>query len=192
MSAASEDMEILVWDVELDRTSSLKRPGYSGNALVRFSPAGDKLFTASTGLVFRYLVKSKIKINLHNSIFRVFNCKNWHPERWTIQSGHVQAVCWSNSSDFLIFATTNEPILYGLTFQTADTVFVSHSETSANLSVPLYDLSRTDVDGIIVGGLVQTIDMDPKDKYLAVIFKDSNCVVIFNVGKQPYMQLIPK
>lgn len=53
ISAASEDMEILVWDVELDRTSALKRPGYSGNVLVRFSPSGDKLFTASTGLVFR-------------------------------------------------------------------------------------------------------------------------------------------
>lgn len=54
MSAATDDMEILVWDVELDRTSSLKRPGYSGNVLVKFSPSGDKLFTASTGLVFRY------------------------------------------------------------------------------------------------------------------------------------------
>lgn len=53
ISAASDDMEILVWDVELDRTSGLKRPGYYGNTLVKFSPSGEKLFTASTGLIFR-------------------------------------------------------------------------------------------------------------------------------------------
>lgn len=109
-----------------------------------------------------------------------------------MQSGRIQAACWSHTSEFLVFATTNEPVLYGLTFQTADTVFVAHSETSANLSMPLYDLSRVDLDGIIVGGLVQTIDIDPKDKHLAVIFRDSNCVAIFNVSQQPFMQLIPK
>lgn len=126
-------------------------------------------------------------------IFRVFNCKNWHPERWTVQSGRIQAACWSNSANFLIFATTDEPILYGLTFQTADSVFVSHSEGgAANLSVPLYDLTRVDLDGFIVGGLVQAIDIDAKDRYLAVLFRDSNCVAIFNVASQPFMKLIPK
>lgn len=125
-------------------------------------------------------------------ICRVFNCKNWNPERWTVQSGRVQAACWSNTSDVLVFATTDEPVLYGLTFQTVDTVFMSHSESAANLSVPLYDLSRVDLDGIIVGGLVQAIDIDPKDRHLAVTFRDSNCVAIFTVGSQPFMQLIPK
>lgn len=91
-----------------------------------------------------------------------------------------------------MFATTDEPTLYGLTFQTADSVFVSPSDNSANLSIPLYDLNRVDLDGIIVGGLVQTLDIDPKDKQLAVIFKDSNCVVIFDISQQPFMQLSPK
>lgn len=68
VSAASEDMEILVWNVELDRTSSLKRPGYSGNVLVKFSPSGEKLFTASTGLVFRYCY-TKLKIRRFYPIF---------------------------------------------------------------------------------------------------------------------------
>lgn len=124
--------------------------------------------------------------------FRVWNCRDWNPERWTVQSGRVQAVCWSSTSDFLIFATTEEPVLYGLTFQTADAVFVVHSENTPNLSIPLFDLNRVDLDGIIVGGLVQTLDIDPKDRHLAVIFKDSNCVAIFDISQQPFMQLVPK
>lgn len=53
VSAATSDTTVLVWDVEMDNVSSLKRPNYSGNTLVKWSPAGDKLFVASNGLVFR-------------------------------------------------------------------------------------------------------------------------------------------
>lgn len=53
ISAAACDNTILVWDVELDRTSSLKRPGGVGNILVKWSPTGEKLFSCSNSLVFR-------------------------------------------------------------------------------------------------------------------------------------------
>lgn len=55
VTAAACDNTILVWDVELDRTSSLKRPGGSGNVLVKWSPTGEKLFSCSNSLVFRYI-----------------------------------------------------------------------------------------------------------------------------------------
>lgn len=53
VSCAACDNTILVWDVELDKTSSLKRPDGSGNILVKWSPTGEKLFSCSNGLVFR-------------------------------------------------------------------------------------------------------------------------------------------
>lgn len=52
-SAATCDATVFVWDVEMDRVSHLKCPGYSGNVLLKWSPTGDRLFSGSDGLVFR-------------------------------------------------------------------------------------------------------------------------------------------
>lgn len=52
-SVAAQDSTVLVWDVEFNRTSALKRPGCSGNSLLKWSPNGKKLFCATTTLVFR-------------------------------------------------------------------------------------------------------------------------------------------
>lgn len=54
ISAAGLDPTILVWDVELKRTSLLKPTRESGNILVKWSPAKDKLLTVSNGVVFRF------------------------------------------------------------------------------------------------------------------------------------------
>ncbi|KAJ8967810.1 hypothetical protein NQ314_002619 [Rhamnusium bicolor] len=53
VTCAACDNAILVWDVDLDKTSSLKRPGSSGNILMKWSTTGEKLFSCSSGLVFR-------------------------------------------------------------------------------------------------------------------------------------------
>lgn len=52
-SAVPYDNSILVWNVELDETSTLKRRGSSGHALLKWSADGSKMFSASTGLTFR-------------------------------------------------------------------------------------------------------------------------------------------
>lgn len=52
-SAAACNSSILMWDVEMDRTSSLKRPGSYGNTMVEWSPRGDKMFSLTVGIVFR-------------------------------------------------------------------------------------------------------------------------------------------
>lgn len=53
ISAAACDNTIMVWDVELNRTSALKRPAGNGNVLIKWSPSGEKLFSCSNGVVFR-------------------------------------------------------------------------------------------------------------------------------------------
>lgn len=120
--------------------------------------------------------------------FRVWDCNTWHVERWTVQAGKVQSACWATSGSFLLFATDQEPIIYGLTFAKSD-VFLSKTDNIPNLATPLFDLSRVDLDGVVVGGIVQTMDIDPKENYLAILFQHSNCIAIFNVVKQPMLRL---
>ncbi|XP_074030052.1 aladin [Leptinotarsa decemlineata] len=172
VSAAACDNTILVWDVELDKTSSLKRPAGSGNVLVKWSPSGEKLFSCSDGLVFR-----------------VWDCRNWECERWTVLSGRVQSACWSNCGNTLLFASNTEPIIYGVMIKN-DLVFKNDSDSSSNQALPLFETSKIEIDGVIVGGLVQCLESDPKGKHLAVLFQDTNLVAVFNIIRHPTLQLI--
>ncbi|CAG9858264.1 unnamed protein product [Phyllotreta striolata] len=172
VSVAACDNTIYVWDVELDKTSVLKRSGGSGNVLVRWSPTGEKLFSCSNSLVFR-----------------VWDCRNWECERWTIPNGRIQSASWSNCGTTLLFATNAEPIIYGVTVKN-DLVFRSDSDSSSNQALPMFDTSKVDIDGVTVGGLVQCMESDPKGKHLAVIFQDTDCIAVFNIVRQHELQLI--
>ncbi|XP_044268590.1 aladin-like [Tribolium madens] len=172
VSAAALDSNILVWDVELNKTSILKGSRDSGNVLLKWSPAKDKLLSVSNGIVFR-----------------IWDCQHWENERWTVPSGRVQAACWTSCGTSLLFATNTEPVIYGLNIKN-DHVFTSNA-TSIDHAVPLFDLSKIDLGGISVGGVVQAMEADPKGNHLAVFFKDTNCVAVFSVIKSPLLQLIP-
>lgn len=126
------------------------------------------------------------------STLSVWNCHKWQGEKWVVQFGRVQTACWSQSGTHLFFATNLEPTIYALTFSKSSSIFVSEKDNSSNLAVPLFDLTRTDLDGVVVGGPVQTMDMDPTDSYLAVLFRDSNCIAIFNVQTSPSLRIMAK
>ncbi|XP_072393404.1 aladin-like isoform X1 [Diabrotica undecimpunctata] len=172
VSVAACDQSILVWDVELDKTSTLKRSGGSGNLLVKWSPTGEKLFTCSNSLVFR-----------------VWDCRNWECERWTVLSGRVQSACWSNCGTTLLFATNTETIIYGVIVK-HDLIFTSDADTSSNQALPMFDTTKVDIDGVIVGGLIQSMESDPTGKYLAVSFQDTDSVAIFSIIRQHGLQLV--
>ncbi|XP_018577901.1 aladin [Anoplophora glabripennis] len=173
VSCAACDNTIYVWDVELNKTSSQKRPGSSGNILLKWSQTGEKLFSCSNGLVFR-----------------VWDCYTWECERWTVLDGRVQTACWSSCGTNLLFATSTETVIYGLIIKT-DQIFTSNTETSSSQAIPLIDTSKIDIEGIVVGGLIQCMESDPKGKHLAVLFQDTNCVAVFNIVRQPMLQIIP-
>ncbi|KAK9869656.1 hypothetical protein WA026_003404 [Henosepilachna vigintioctopunctata] len=172
VSAAACDKSIYVWNVELNRCSTLKKPSGSGNTLVKWSPTGDKMFTASNGIVFR-----------------VWDCKTWESERWTVLSGRVQAACWTSCGTHLLFATTSEPLIYSLRIK-SNAVFTSDFESSNDQAVPLFDLTKIELNGTCVGGLVQTMEIDPTGNNLAVIFQSTNAVALFNIAKKPSIELI--
>ncbi|XP_066141580.1 aladin-like isoform X1 [Euwallacea fornicatus] len=173
VSVAGCNNKILVWDPELDRTNTLMRPGGFGNVLVKWSPTGEKLFTCSDGIVFR-----------------VWDYRNWECERWTVPSGRVQSACWSNCGTTLLFATNTEPIIYGVIVK-SDLVFTSDNESSSNQAIPIFDVTKVDLNGLMVGGLVHCMETDPKGKHLAIMFQDTNTIAVFNIVKQPTLQLLP-
>ena len=43
--------------------------------------------------------------------------KGWTCDRWSVGSGRVAAAAWAPDSLQLVFATTEEPVLYCLSFQ---------------------------------------------------------------------------
>lgn len=103
--------------------------------------------------------------------------------------GRVKAAVWSPCGAILLFATTQEPIIYALSFIRSDFVFAKDSSNAPNAAIPLYDVSKVDIDGIIVGGIIQSMDWDPLGNHLAVIFADTQYVAVFNVIFDPMLQL---
>ncbi|CAG9767600.1 unnamed protein product [Ceutorhynchus assimilis] len=173
VSVAACDNTILVWDPELDQTSALKRPGGHGQVLVKWSPSGDKFLTCSNGLSFR-----------------VWDYRSWECERWTVVSGRVQTACWSNCGKVLLFATNKEPLIYRVIVKN-DTVFTADIDSSSNQALPIFETPKVDSNGKMVGGLIQWMETDPNGKYLAVMFQETNAIAVFNILRQPCMQLIP-
>lgn len=123
--------------------------------------------------------------------FRAWNCYTWESEKWTVLDGRIQTACWSNCGTTLLFATSSETIIYGLLIKT-DKIFTANVETSSRHAMPIVDTAKINIDGFIIGGLIQYMESDPKGKHLAVLFQDTNCVAVFNIVRQPTFQIIPR
>jgi len=74
---------------------------------------------------------------------RVWGTDRWLPERWTVVSGHVQTACWSPCGSMLLFATSEEPLIYSLTFSKLETVF--QGDNASRSALPVVDLTEVEV-----------------------------------------------
>ncbi|KAF5283918.1 hypothetical protein FQR65_LT13679 [Abscondita terminalis] len=173
-SASPCDSIILMWNVEMNETSSLNESSGYGNCLVKWSPKGTKFLSATTNL-----------------LFRVWGCQEWKAERWDVLTGRVQACCWSPCESVLLFVTTTEPIIYALSFVQSEMVFANSTQSSPNKAIPVYDLSKGDYDNVVVGGIVTNMEWDLKKNFIAVLFRDTNYVAIFRVSIRPTVKLVP-
>lgn len=173
-SVAALDTRIHMWNPEFDTVDILKRPSGTGNYLIRWAPTNSKLFTSTNTLVFR-----------------VWECKSWTAERWHIDSGYVQTACWSPCSSVLLFITSSEPFIYSLSFVSYDRVFRNESNNSPNLAERIYDLTKIEIDGVLVGGDARDMQWDPRGNHLAILFNSTNCVALFVVSVQPRLHLLP-
>lgn len=54
------------------------------------------------------------------------------------------------------------------------------------------DVSKVDIDGVVIGGIVQSMESDPKGKHVAVLFYETDCIAICRVIRHPGLQLIAR
>ncbi|XP_058812233.1 aladin-like [Topomyia yanbarensis] len=160
-TASINDPDILIWDVDQNRQVPLRRVG-PPCALLKWSPTGSRLCSTTVG-----------------NVFRVWQTNKWIPDRWTINNGTIQSIVWSSSGSHLLFVTTEECFLYCLGF-VEDEVFTSTLVPKSAL--PVADLSKIIIDQVEVGGRPQALAWCPQSQYLAITFKDTSAIAIFNTA----------
>lgn len=119
---------------------------------------------------------------------RVWDSNTWTQDNWYLVSGRVQTACWSSSSSVLLFATTTEPFIYALAFNTLGSVFKCDDTQEARIVV---DLTPVEVDDERIGGLVTCITWDKNAHHLAVMFRESNYVAVFRTEIKTVLKITP-
>lgn len=118
-TASISDSDILIWDVDQNRNTPLRRIG-APCSLLLWSPDGSSVFTSTVG-----------------NVFRVWSTNQWTPERWTVPTGSVQSAAWSPCGGFLVFVTTDESLIYSLCF-IEEQLFASEWTFDSNFKIQIY------------------------------------------------------
>lgn len=171
-TASMKDSSVIIWDVDMNKCLPLRRtsPPYLH---LQWSLNGAYLFSSTVG-----------------SVFRVWNAETWHSDRWTIASGHVQSFQWSPCARFLLFVTSEDPLLYSLGF--ADELLFNENQQQVvpQQALPVADLSKIAVENSEVGGITQQLAWN--GHYLAISFKNTNAIAIFQtVLRKHNLNLVP-
>lgn len=158
-TASINDSDVLIWDVDQNKQVPLRRVG-PPCALLSWSPTGSRLCSTTV-----------------SNVFRVWQTDKWTPDRWTVNHGTIQSVVWSKSGSHLLFVTTEDCFLYNLGF-VEDEVFTSTFTPKSAL--PIADLSKIPIGQTEVGGHPQALAWCPQNQYLAITFKETPSIAIFN------------
>ncbi|XP_065086100.1 aladin-like [Ochlerotatus camptorhynchus] len=158
-TASINDSDVLIWDVDQNRQVPLRRVG-PPCALLKWCPTGSRLCSTTV-----------------SNVFRVWQTDKWTPDRWTVNHGTIQSVVWSRTGSHLLFVTTDDCFLYSLGF-VEDEVFTSTMMPKSAL--PIADLSKISIGEAEVGGHPQALAWCPQNQYLAVTFKETPAIAIFN------------
>jgi len=158
-ACSPSDTKLHIWSPASQICEVVHRRGGGGVTLASWSPNKRSLFTATPA-----------------SVFRVWETKGWTCDRWSVGSGRVAAAAWAPDSLQLVFATTEEPVLYCLSFQ-----------AGAEAAVPVMDLSMINLpsSGEAAGGLVQDLQWDPSGRRLAVTFRETSPLLLLRCRPGP-------
>ncbi|KAI8439177.1 hypothetical protein MSG28_013024 [Choristoneura fumiferana] len=156
ISCSGADTSMLVWDVSMETAVPLRRVAGGGIVFSRWSFDATKVIAATSSI-----------------IFRVWDTKQWIPERWCARGGRAVAACWG-PNNVLLFAAKGEPIVYSL----SNTGLMNGAQTSKAL--PVLDVTKVELpSGEPVGGPILDMCWDPTGRYLALLFEESALVAVF-------------
>ncbi|KAG7161444.1 Aladin-like [Homarus americanus] len=164
--------QLVVWDVGRE-ASVVVHSGTGGNiSLVLWSPDSSRLFVAYS-----------------SKIMRVFETRSWTYEQWSLESP-IQSAVWSSLGHLLLFVTQDDPVLYYLGFIPGEGV------GGTQVAAQVADLTQTlvsDEDGeeVSVGGPVKQLAWDIRSERLAIVFRDTEFVVLFHTHTHPTLHLAP-
>ncbi|KAK8750122.1 hypothetical protein OTU49_015246 [Cherax quadricarinatus] len=164
--------QLIVWDVGRE-VPVVVHSGTGGSiSLVLWSPNSSRLFVAYS-----------------SKIMRVFETRDWTYEQWSLESP-VKSAAWSCLGHLLLFVTQDDPVLYYLGFIPGEDI------GGTQVAAQVADLTQTlvtDEDGeeISVGGAVRQLAWDPRSERLAIVFRDTECVVLFHTHTHPTLHLSP-
>lgn len=185
VSCSPNDSNMIIWNVEKEKSVQLKRIGGGGLCFSKWSLTDDNLFAATCRTVFR--------------LWETGVGEPWSCEKWSVPSSRVAAACFGPET--LLFTTTDDSAsLFSVVMK--DHIFnVKKRRLTDNSqsAVPLVNLSRVtflnnDNDKeITVGGRVLSMDWDPSGSYLAILFQESPLVAIFKtvITDSSLTELIP-
>lgn len=164
VSASLNDSDVIIWDVDYGRNTPLKRVGHPCS-LIKWSPDNSKLFSATSG-----------------GVFRVWYTEKWTPERWSVKSGTIQSAAWSPCGLHLLFITTDDHLIYALKFANEQ---LFNSTAIPKQALPVADLTNLDDSGrdhSAQNRRPQTLAWDPSGRFLAVSYKDVNFITLFRTS----------
>ncbi|CAH0389778.1 unnamed protein product [Bemisia tabaci] len=173
ISGSAFDKIMYVWNVDSQEGVPLWRLGGGGVSLVSYSPSNDRVFAATT-----------------NIVFRIWNTEEWQCDRWSMSSGHVNNACWSPCGSVVLFTTTTEAAIYALTFSPHYSLFDTPSTEDKKSAVIVADLTPIElVSGERIGGDIIGMSWDPRGRHLAVSFASSDIIAVFITNISPKIHL---
>jgi aladin len=170
-TASFNDTAILIWNIDKRSCTPLKRTSMPFLSL-QWSMNGSFIFTSTVG-----------------NVFRVWNCDSWKDDRWTVANGHVQSFQWSPCGKFLLFITSEDPILYSLGFAD-EPLFNDGSKKiqQPQRALPVADLAQVEIEYFESGGVAQQLAWN--GKYLGVSFKNTNSIAVFQTTIRQHQLIV--
>jgi len=159
-SCSPADTRLLIWSPASQGMEQLQRVGGGGVTMVSWSPDSLRLFSATP-----------------SRTFRVWDTGHWGCDRWTVggSEGRVSCAAWAPDGLQLLFATTDEAVLYSVSFQ-----------AGAEAAIPVIDLTAVSLaNGETAGGLVQDLQWDPTGQRVAVSFSHTSLLLILRSRPGP-------
>lgn len=171
-TASLKDSSILIWDIEKNSCVPLKR----------VSPPGLHLKWSSNGA---FLFASTV-----SNVFRVWDTKTWKSDRWTVNNGHIKSFEWSPCARYLLFLTSEDNFLYSLGFGDEMLFNQNKQQIKPQQAIPIADLSKIKIEHSEIGGKAQQLVWN--GRYLAISFKDTNSIAIFQTNIQKHaLSIVP-